>query len=314
MRPSPITIAKLNYGSELFFRPVGLADINILRAYLSRAATRSCDFTIGGIIIWKNMFKYEYCIYEDTLFIKSLSEDGSGRQAFLVPVGSLPMYRCIELLQEYCKNYNMPLILTAVPDDFLDELASLTPSGIEELDGWADYIYEAQALATLGGRHYNKKRNHVNRFMADNPNYTLERISHKNLNETQQFFSTLGIESFKANEDMAYFEWNCCAETLKNYNALGFQGACLRDNDGKIVAFTIGEISGDTLILHIEKMEHLVAGAGEAINKLFAERMLLLNPDIKYINREDDAGDPGLRYAKQSYHPAFLLKKFNIEF
>lgn len=141
MRPSPITIATLFREPELTFRPVGLADIQILRAYLSRAATRSCDFTIGGIIIWKNMFKYEYCIYEDTLFIKSLSEDGSGRQAFLVPVGNLPMYRCIELLQEYCKNYNMPLILTAVPDDFLDELASLPPLALKNLmDGLIIYM------------------------------------------------------------------------------------------------------------------------------------------------------------------------------
>ena len=105
---------------------------------------------------------------------------------------------------------------------------------------------------------------------------------------------------------MADFEWNCCAETLKNYESYGFQGACLRKNDGRIVAFTIGEVSGDTLVLHIEKIEHLIAGAGEA--------MTLLNPNIRYINREDDAGDPGLRYAKQSYHPSFMLKKFNIEF
>lgn len=78
--------------------------------------------------------------------------------------------------------------------------------------------------------------------------------------------------------------------------------------------FTAAEIIGDTLIIHIEKMDHEVAGAGETINKLFAAEMLHRHPQLRYINREDDAGDPGLRYAKESYHPLRLLRKFNVRF
>ena len=67
-------------------------------------------------------------------------------------------------------------------------------------------------------------------------------------------------------------------------------------------------------MIHIEKMNHEVAGAGETINKLFAAEMLHRHPGLRYINREDDAGDPGLRYAKESYHPLRLLRKFNVRF
>lgn len=91
-----------------------------------------------------------------------------------------------------------------------------------------------------------------------------------------------------------------------------FEGGVLRDSAGRMAAFTIGEVIGDTLFVHIEKIDHAVAGAGETVNKMFAARMTGTHPEVRYINREEDVGDPGLRAAKQSYHPLMLLPKFNV--
>ncbi len=95
---------------------------------------------------------------------------------------------------------------------------------------------------------------------------------------------------------------------LENYGSLVLKGGILRV-DGKIVAYTVGEkINSDTFIIHIEKAFAEIRGAYPMINREFAERI----PDyIKYVNREDDAGDAGLRQAKESYYPIFMVEKFS---
>ncbi len=53
-------------------------------------------------------------------------------------------------------------------------LKALGASSVQQLADWSDYLYEASALATLSGKKLGKKRNHVNRFEAENPGYTFE--------------------------------------------------------------------------------------------------------------------------------------------
>ena len=68
---------------------------------------------------------------------------------------------------------------------------------------------------------------------------------------------------------------------------------------------------GDTLIVHIEKAKREYKGAFQMINMLFS-RTELESCGIKYINREDDVGDEGLRQAKLSYFPAYMLRKYRL--
>lgn len=155
-----------------------------------------------------------------------------------------------------------------------------------------------------------KKRNHVNRFMADNPGWMFEPLSDANLPAVTHFFERQHLAADKS--VTADFERLQVIEVLSHPQLFGFEGGVLYSAPDRIAAFTMGETIGDTLYVHIEKMDHEVAGAGETINKLFAAHMLSLNPDLRFINREEDTGDLGLRRAKESYHPNALLRKFNV--
>ena len=311
MNTRQLAVATERRPLELSFRPVDFEALPIINSFLQREHSRSCDYSLGGLYMWIDFFNYEYCIVADTLFIKGLSEDASRRPSFAVPMGSLPLADAVAAVRAYCSSRGVEPLFSAVPDEKLDALVALGKAEVTPLDDWADYIYTATDLASLTGKHYNKKRNHVNRFMTDNPHWQLEPLEGQALADADAFFAALPADS---DEVMAEYERRQCADVLRHYALYPFEGAVLRGEDGDVVAFTVAELIGDTLIIHIEKMRHDVAGAGETINKLFAAEMLRRHPQIRFINREDDAADPGLRYAKMSYHPLRLLRKFNVRF
>ncbi len=275
------------------------------------ASSRANDFSIGGIFMWVDYFDYQYCIYANTLFIKGVSELDRNTTAFSLPIGAMPLKCAVDLVADYCKVNGIKLKFSAVPDDRLDDLRALGPSKIERLVDWTDYIYDACDLANLSGKRFNKKRNHVNQFTSANPDYRVEALTGESAPEVRCAYVNWLSET-DVDKTSAASESLQTLNVLDNLDKWGFEGILLRDQRGEIVAFTLGEVIGDTLFTHIEKMNHSVSGSGEMINRSFARWMIQRYPDLQYINREEDAGDEGLRQAKLSYHPTILLSKYDV--
>ena len=307
-------IRRKRAATSLSFKPVTLALIPEIRRLLAMSGSRANDFSVGGILMWAEYFHYEYCIVDDTLFIKGVSEIHPELPAFSLPVGRMALADSVRLIVDYCRREGIAPRFSAVPADRLKELTDVVPGRVEVLADWSDYIYDAEALASLSGKRLSKKRNHVNRFMADNPDYRFEAMTPAVMPAVRETYlawlgadASAGLDAASAIEESAQ-----TLSVMDNMDAYRFEGAVLYDGKGRIVAFTMGEVIGDTLYTHIEKMDHGVAGAGETVNKLFAAMMTKRHPELRYINREEDAGDPGLRQAKLSYHPAIILEKYDV--
>ena len=77
--------------------------------------------------------------------------------------------------------------------------------------------------------------------------------------------------------------------------------------DGKLIAFTFGcPITNTVFDVCVEKADTAYEGAFSIINQEFAQH---LPEQYEYMNREEDLGIEGLRYAKLSYKPDILLEK-----
>lgn len=298
--------------TRLAFRPTEISDISDVRPLLKLSPYRTCDFSIGGIFMWSDYFRYNHCIVDDTLFIRGVSEDDVTRPAFSLPVGAMPLSESIPMLRDYCADHEMPLELSAVPEETLDELRELGAREVTELTDWSDYLYEAPRMATFSGKKLSKKRNHVNHFRTEFPDATVVPLTPEVMKEVITFYKSQSVGADKPLT--ADYERLQVLEVLGKPDIFGFEGCAVMVPGRGVVAFTMGEVIGDTLYSHIEKMDHTVAGAGEMVSSAFTAMMMERHPDLLYVNREEDTGDPGLRQAKLAYQPLRLLRKFNVTF
>ena len=105
-------------------------------------------------------------------------------------------------------------------------------------------------------------------------------------------------------------EYDAIVKSLDNYKALDFHGGVITVN-GEIVACAIGEkINKKVFAVHFEKALAEYDGAYALINREFSSD---ISSNFRYINREEDLGIEGLRKAKLSYKPAFLISKFDAK-
>ena len=178
---------------------------------------------------------------------------------------------------------------------------------VEDRDN-ADYVYRREDLATLAGRHFTKKRNHINQCLAAY-NCQYEVITEETVLECLTMQDRWCAARNCKTEPGLCGEYQAIVETLRNYREFPLTGGAIRI-DGTIEAFAVGEeLNPSTAVCHFEKAMSQFHGLGQLINQWFARENL---SRFTYVNREQDLGIPGLRKAKQSYHPVRMIDAYRI--
>ncbi|MDF2951138.1 MAG: hypothetical protein K0S18_721 [Anaerocolumna sp.] len=292
----------------LKFKPISLDSVNEIIDYLEYKDSRTCDSTLGSLFMWRDYYHSEFAIYNDVLYMKVDFTENDNR--FIVPMGKHNLHSSMPLLEDYAKENNLPLNFVAVPKESLVKLEEYYPGRVvyESNRDMSDYLYLAEDLSELKGRRYSGQRNHINKFKKLYPDYKYVKISKDNIKMVLDFYNEYSKNMVKTMET-AIEENERTMEILPLLDKFNMSGGFI-EVDGKIIALSAGEIINDTLYVHIEKALKEFPGSYQMIMNEFAKHNL--TEQVMYINREDDAGDPGLRTSKLSYHPFQLLDKYNV--
>ena len=289
----------------LEFKKLTIDDIEIIRPYFEYSRSNNCDNTIGGSVMWADFFNTRYTIVDKTLiFTVNFLDRG---EAFTVPIGESVSHG-LKLICEYCRSKNIPMQFVAATERDIACVETMFSVEKELLPEWSDYIYNAEDLINLSGRKYHGQKNHINYFKKTYPNYSYEEINDGNIGAVKDFLTRFAETESK---DSMIFEEELkkTKEVLDNNDKYKFFGLILKI-DEEICAFSMGERVKHTLFAHIEKADKSKRGAYPMIMNEFAKRF---GAGMKYINREENAGDKGLENSKLQYHPCTILNKYNLK-
>ena len=268
---------------------------------------RGCEYSSVNLFLWgrqKTAFIQDYLVF--------LSQFDR-RSVYPFPVGQGDIRPVLDAVIHDAGVRGLPCCLSSMTQADCDLLESLYPGRFRfhpDRDSF-DYIYDIQDLADLKGRRFQKKRNHANRFAEFHPDCRVLPLDESTRAAAfcmlNQWYHTRQITD-PLND--FHLEKRAIERAFAFQQQLGLEGVVLMEGND-VLAFAMGSfLSEDTFDIHFEKAREDIPGAYNAINQAFARHLREKYPQLRWLNREDDMGLPGLRKAKLDYHPHHMVEKY----
>lgn len=296
--------------SMLKFEPYSNTILKRALPYIQKGSLFCSDLSVGSMFMWRNGEDVRFCIWNDTFVMR---QNIGGQPAFTWPIGEDPD-GMIDKLCEYVREHRMPLRFFAVDENTLEAIRSdkrLQPAMWSYDRRWSDYLYLFEEAMTFKGRKYSGQRNHINKFKKLYGEPVIRLFQPEDMPKLEVMLAEYQAEH-PAESKMEAAEFKQAKKLLASHSDFGLYAACMVVGD-EIAAFSIGEIVGDTLLIHVEKALRRYTGAYPAMYTGFVQLIAeVLGHPLKYVNREDDAGDPGLRTSKMQYHPVDMVHKYLV--
>ena len=294
-------------GQKIKFEKLSLQNADLIAKSFKDCKYMLSEYSLGYMLSWKKYFKTSFAYVNGQLIIKFFS---GKKTCFLLPIGgSSPDFKVFD---DIADSLNVTPKFIAVPDKYLTDVSKYFGQAnvVSEYDRkWSDYVYDATEFCKFEGKKYHGQRNHVNKFLALYPNYQYIKMQGDEQERTELFaFLDEYAKQYAKPSEIWKDELNSAYMLVENIKKLGLLGAYIKI-DGRVVALTVGEIAGETLIIHIEKAFRDYDGVYPTLANKFANEHCV---GLKYINREDDSGDLGLRTSKMQYHPIELAHKYYV--
>lgn len=292
----------------LNFEPFSVTTLQKVLPYIQRNPSLCSDLSAGYLFMWSDDADMQFCIWNETFCLR---QQVGEQTAFSYPFGADPE-GMLDEIKAYVFSKDMPLRFFAIDGETLEKLKAdsrFQPAMWAYDRKWSDYIYDFAEAMSFPGKKFSGQRNHINKFKKLYGEPEIRFLTAADNAKTAELLKNYEEEHPGANA-LEKQELKKTRELYDIHELLGLYAAGLFV-DGEMAALSIGEVVGDMLIIHVEKalkkFEGIYPTMYSGFVRLMAEK---LGCTLKYVNREDDSGDPGLRTSKQQYHPICMADKY----
>ncbi len=192
------------------FSPLKISDKRIVDAYLKKWGGFGTDYAFASWFSWYDFSKMSYTEADDVLYIRG---EIRGEKVFLSPLCSDEKYPfAVSVLRGVAKEENLPLKIVFATENQIKTLdgAVKVPNGAVTLEGEqiiaekndllvssnrdnSEYVYLAENLINLSGKHYHSKRNFVTRFKKQYA-YSFETYTDEMFDDAVRLINTWAAE------------------------------------------------------------------------------------------------------------------------
>lgn len=295
------------------FKCLSLDDKEIIEKYVDRDKLESYEYLFSSLYMWRKLNNVKYAIINDVLVIEK-NEEGKGT-FYAQPLGykKEKLTELVDILIERNTNFtDREYLFGDVDENFIEDLKKYTGFKIDVTEDVNDfeYVYNTNDLIELKGKKYHGKKNHVNSF-EKTYEYKIKAISNEKVVKDCMTLLHRWHEEVAVTVDKEMLmEIDAIKDLFSELHLFDLKSIAIYVG-GELAGFAVGERANDKIaIIHVERGEIAYKGIYAFLNKKFLEESFA---DTEFVNRQEDTGNAGLRKAKQSYHPAKMVKKYLLK-
>ncbi len=290
--------------TDLTFKALDITDRDIFMPILRQEQPLISEYTFSNLFMWRHSRKIDWAVYKKGLILKVRHDDD--HDCFLPPAGFSDPLDAYRKITQWCRERGKHQVGVFRLPSAHAELLRGEGWRVEDNRDQYDYVYDTMSLADLPGNHLDGKRGFINKFQRE--------VEHEYQVYQERFkagcleLAQIWMADRNPDEPALQAEYDALREYLDHWEQLqGRGGVFIRR--GKVIAFTFGEeLNRETFVIHFEKADTQYPGVYQAINHRFVNEEI--KEKYRYVNREQDLGIPGIRKAKESYHPSHMVEKY----
>ncbi|HPG30358.1 MAG TPA: phosphatidylglycerol lysyltransferase domain-containing protein [bacterium] len=300
-------------------KKIEIEDKPVLTGYLKPCNNILCDYNFTNLYSWGHIFQTKWALFENSLILYNSREDyilspcantacrsEKNESGEILRVTPEKLINISDSFIKSGKSGNFILL----DKDFVEKLKDALEKWFDIIpdENNADYIYSTIKLVELKGKKLHKKKNLISQFVRENPDYVVAELTPADkkacFDLSEKWCKTKNCDKLGFSH-----ETSALLKVFEKFEELEAGGLVIKLKNEPVAFSVFSKQNSETYTVHYEKFDSEIKGAGQIINWETAKYLL---DKCKYINREQDMGIEGLRQAKKSYDPDFILLTYKL--